>query len=134
METLRRIRSHFVLLITVATFGALVGFLAVRSIDVSRRGASAYTPPHLQQAPSVGANLVIEAYVDLTGRVSDYRVISNGQGLKDLSPQIKNLLIFTTFRPATYMGRPIAATAVLSFPKTSSERSFRVNNSNPSCR
>ena len=61
METLRRIRSHFGLLITVATFGALVGFLAARSIDVSRRVSSAYTPPHLQQAPSVGADLVIEA-------------------------------------------------------------------------
>jgi len=131
METMR---SHFGLLITVATFGALVGFLADRSIDVSSRVASAYTPPHLQQAPSVGADLVIEAYVDLTGRVSDYRVISNGQGLKDLSPQIKNLLIFATFRPATHMGRPIAATAVLSFPKISSERPFHVNNSNASCR
>jgi len=134
METLRRISSRFGLLITCATFGALVGFLADRSIDVSSRVAAAYTPPHLQQAPSVGADLVIEAYVDPTGRVSDYRVISNGQGLKDLSPQIKNLLIFATFRPATYMGHPMAATAVLSFPKTSSERSFHVNNSNASCR
>ncbi len=122
METVRRIRSHFGLLITVATFGGLVGFLAARSVDVSRRVASVYTPPHLQRAPSDGAALVIEAYVDPTGRVSDYRVISNGQSLKDLSPQIKNLLIFTTFRPATYMGRPIAATAALSFPTTSSER------------
>jgi len=105
METLRLIRSHFGLLITVATFGALVGFLAARSIDVSRRVASAYTPPHLQQAPSVGDDLVIEVYVDSAGRVSDYRVISNGRGSKDFFSQIKNLLIFTTFRPATYMGR-----------------------------
>ena len=104
----------------VATFGSLLGFLAARSIDVSRSFASAYIPPRLQQTPAVGADLVvIEAYVDSTGRVWDYRVISNGEGVEELSPQIKNSLIFTTFRPATYRGRPIAATAVLSFPKTS---------------
>ena len=79
METLRRIRSHFVLLMTVATFGALVGFLAARSIDVSRRVASAYTPPHLQQAPSVGADLVIEAYVIERG---EYRTIAWSRTVK----------------------------------------------------
>jgi hypothetical protein len=31
----------------------------------------------------------------------DYRVLANGQGLKDLSSRLKNLLIFTKFCPAT---------------------------------
>src|SRR6266478_3608448 len=122
MRRLRRVTSHFGLLIMVAILGALLGFLAARSINLCRDFASAYTPPRLQQALSGTADLVIEARVDSTGRISDYRVISNGQGSKDLSPQIKNLLIFTTFRPATYRGRPIAATALLSFPETSPEK------------
>lgn len=122
METLRRIRSHFGLLTMVATFGALLGFLAAHSANESRGFASAYTAPCLRQVPGGSADFVIEAHVDLAGRVSDYRVISNGQGSQDLSPQIKNLLIFTTFRPATYKGRPVAATALFSFPKISPEK------------
>jgi hypothetical protein len=31
-------------------------------------------------------------------------------------PQMKNMLIFTTFRPATFMGKPVAGTAVLALP------------------
>jgi hypothetical protein len=34
-------------------------------------------------------------------------------------PQLKNLLIFTTFHPALSMGRPTSGTAVLSFSKIS---------------
>jgi len=34
-------------------------------------------------------------------------------------PQVKNMLIFTTFRPATAMGRPTPGRAVLSFSKIS---------------
>jgi hypothetical protein len=33
METLRLVRSHFALLIMVAAFGSLLGFLAARSIN-----------------------------------------------------------------------------------------------------
>ena len=62
---------------------------------------------------------MIEAYVDSNGRVQDYRVLSSPQDAKDLSPQVKNMLIFTTFRPATSMGRPTAGRAVLSFSKIS---------------
>jgi hypothetical protein len=34
-------------------------------------------------------------------------------------PQLKNMLIFTTFRPALSMGRPTTGKAVLSFSKIS---------------
>jgi hypothetical protein len=34
-------------------------------------------------------------------------------------PAVKNMLIFTTFRPATSMGRPTPGHAVLSFAKIS---------------
>jgi len=62
---------------------------------------------------------VIEAYVDSNGRVQDYRILSNPETSTDLPPQVKNMLIFTTFRPATSMGRPTPGTAVLSFSKIS---------------
>jgi hypothetical protein len=122
METLRRIRSHFGLLVVAATFGALLGFLAGRSIRTASRVASAYTPPVLESASVHADGVVIEVYVDSKGREWNYRVISNGRRAKDLLPQIKNSLIFTTFRPATYMGAPVAAAAILSFPNTSAQR------------
>ena len=64
-------------------------------------------------------SLVIEAYVDANGRVQDYRILSDPDKLQDLPHQIKNMLIFTTFRPATWMGSPRPGTAVLSFSKIS---------------
>jgi hypothetical protein len=62
-------------------------------------------------------SLVIEAYIGPTGRVDDYKVLSDPSGTKDLSTEVKNMLIFTTFRPATYLGKPTFGRAVLSFSK-----------------
>lgn len=66
-------------------------------------------------------SLVIEAYVDASGRVQDYRVLSDPEGTKQLPPQVKSMLLnfmtFTTYRPALSMGRPTPSRAVLSFSK-----------------
>jgi len=85
-----------------------------------------YTAPELQQSAfgttlnSINADsLVIEATVDASGRIQDYRIISDPKDSQDLVPQVKNMLIFTTFRPATAMGRPTPGRAVLSFSKIS---------------
>ena len=64
-------------------------------------------------------SLVIEAYVDANGRVQDYRILSDSDQSKEVLPQVKRMLIFTTFRPALSMGRPTASRAVLSFSKIS---------------
>jgi hypothetical protein len=64
-------------------------------------------------------SLVIEAYVDRNGRVQDYRILSDSGQSKELLPQVKRMLIFTTFRPAMSMGRPISSRAVLSFSRVS---------------
>lgn len=64
-------------------------------------------------------SLVIEAYVDANGRVQDYRILSDTEQSKDVLPQVKRMLIFTTFRPALSMGRPTPSRAVLSFSKIS---------------
>lgn len=88
------------------------------------------TAPELQPT-SFGINmdtigddsLVIEAYVDANGRVQDYRILSDPDGVKQLPPQVKSMLLdfmtFTTYRPALSMGRPTASRAVLSFSKIS---------------
>jgi len=84
------------------------------------------TGPELQQSSfgttlsSINADsLVIEAYVDSNGRVEDYKILSDPGDAQQLMPQVKRMLIFTTFRPAMSMGRPISSRAVLSFAKIS---------------
>ena len=72
--------------------------------------STSYTAP--QPLSTVGDSLAVEAYVDSNGRVQDYRVLS---ATKNLLPQTKNTLIFTTFRPATFMGKPTSGTATLIF-------------------
>ncbi|HTS06215.1 MAG TPA: anti-sigma factor [Candidatus Eisenbacteria bacterium] len=62
-------------------------------------------------------SLVIEAYVGANGRVEDYRILSDSGDSKEVLPEVKQMLIFTTFRPALSMGRPTASRAVLSFAK-----------------
>ena len=84
------------------------------------------TGPELQQSV-FGTNLsamntdslVIEAYVDRNGRVQDYKILSDPGESQELLPQVKRMLIFTTFRPAMSMGRPISSRAVLSFSRIS---------------
>jgi len=84
------------------------------------------TAPQLQQSAFGmtldtidGDSLVIEAYVDANGRVQDYRILSGPNDSKEMLPQVKRMLIFTTFRPALSMGRPTPSRAVLSFSKIS---------------
>jgi hypothetical protein len=64
-------------------------------------------------------SLVIEAYVDANGRVQDYRILSDSDSSNQVLPEVKRMLIFTTFRPALSMGRPTPSRAVLSFSKIS---------------
>jgi hypothetical protein len=84
------------------------------------------TGPELQQSVFGTAltsmntdSLVIEAYVDRNGRVQDYKILSDPGESQALLPQVKRMLIFTTFRPAMSMGRPISSRAVLSFSRIS---------------
>ena len=113
----------------VLTFGLLLGFFA---LPAQLRASSSdvplmlYTGPQLQQSvfgTSLGSmgddSVVIEAYVDANGRVEDYRILSQSEDAKAALPQVKNLLIFTTFRPALSMGVPTAGRAVISFSKIS---------------
>lgn len=117
------------MLSAVLIFGLLLGFFA---LPAELRASSGdvplmlYTEPQLEQSAfgttlgNMGENaLVIEAYVDANGRIEDYRILSQPDDAQAVLPQLKNLLIFTTFRPALLMGRPANGTAVLSFSKIS---------------
>jgi hypothetical protein len=107
---------------TAALVGVLLGAIGsnlYRAQHPSLALPSAYTAPQLQEVPTSTDGLVtVEAYVDSDGRVEDYRLLSDARGSKNLSPQVKNMLIFTTFRPATFMGRPTRGTATLVFSQT----------------
>jgi len=117
------------LISTVVIFGIVMGFLALpQQLQGSNDDVPLllYTAPELQQSAfstSLGAisedSLVIEADVDASGRVLDYHILSDPKTSQDLLPQVKNMLIFTTFRPATALGRPTPGKAVLSFSKIS---------------
>jgi hypothetical protein len=113
----------------VLFFGLLLGFFALPAELQASSGdvpLMLYTGPQLERS-AFGTSLgnmgddgvVIEAYVDANGRVQDYRILSQPDDAKAVLPQLKNLLIFTTFRPALSMGRPTTGTAVLSFSKIS---------------
>jgi hypothetical protein len=109
----------------VLSFGLLIGFFAVPAqleaqFDVP---TALYTPPELKFSPfDMGVNLngesiVVEATIDAAGRVQDYTVISAPTDVGEYLPQLKNMLIFTEFRPATSFGRPTSGKAILSFSK-----------------
>jgi|ERR1041385_589551 hypothetical protein len=114
-------------LATVLIFGLVMGFLTMPvQADSADVPLMVFTDPELQPSsfgvvlgPINEDSLVIEAYVDANGRVQDYRILSGPDKMKELSAQVKNMLIFTTFRPATSMGMPRPGTAVLSFSKIS---------------
>jgi hypothetical protein len=111
----------------VLVFGVLMGFMAV-PLQAGNPDVPLVvgTDPQVQQI-SFGAtldsihegSLVIEADVDSHGRVQDYRILSDDGTSPDMLPQVKNMLIFTTFRPATAFGRPTTGRAILSFSKIS---------------
>jgi len=113
----------------VLIFGVLLGFFALPGQLQASSGdvpLMLYTAPQLEQSvfgtslSSIGDDsVVIEAYVDANGRVQDYRILSEPDNAKAVLPEVKKILIFTTFRPALSMGRPTAGRAVISFSKIS---------------
>ena len=106
-------------IIPAVLLGVLIGALgATQFRGHNSTGAlqKAYRAPQLQQLPdTVGKPLVVEAYIDAKGRIWDYKVLSNAGESNTLSSNIKNLLIFSVFRPATLMGQPTTGTATLVF-------------------
>lgn len=116
------------LVATVLIFGFVAGILASPPsvhANASDVPLTFGTEPELQpnsfgfsMGPVNEDALLIEAYVDSNGRVQDYRVLSGAENPEELH-ELKNMLILTTFRPATWMGTPRPGTAILSFSRIS---------------
>ncbi len=114
------------LITTLIIFGVLISFLyypaQVRaSNDVP---TVLYTPARLRSTPfeltmgvTSAESLVVEAYVGPDGRVQDYRILSAPEEAQAILPQLKNMLIFTTFQPATAFGQPTTGRVILTFSK-----------------
>jgi hypothetical protein len=110
---------------TLIIFGLLISFLYPAQVRAANDVPTMlYTPAELQSAPfelSMGGvnadSLVVEAYVGPDGRVQDYRILSAPEDAEAILPQLKNMLIFATFQPATAFGRPTASRVVLTFSK-----------------
>jgi hypothetical protein len=113
------------LVTTIVMFGLLISFLMPgQFVDPNDVPTTLYTPPQLQSAPfqlAMGPGrtepLIVEAYVGADGRVQDYLVLSGGENGAEVLSELKNMLIFATFRPATSFGRPTAGRAILAFSK-----------------
>jgi hypothetical protein len=112
----------------ILVFGLLLGFFALPSqLQASTEDVPLmfYTPPRLQSSGPAGTgvgfinadSVVVEAYVDATGRVEDYRILSGPKDSDKILPELNRTLILTTFRPATQFGRPTPGRAVLTFSK-----------------
>ncbi len=108
----------------IVFFGLLIGLFALPVQANNDVPTMLYTPPVLAHAPfSTGMeriqadSIVVEAYVDANGRVQDYRILSAPPQAENVRSELENILIFTTFRPATAFGQPTSGRAVLSFSK-----------------
>lgn len=106
-------------------FGLLIGVLMPGQLSALNDVPTAlFTPPELASSPFGAAmgylnteSLVVEAYVDANGRVQDYRILSAPEAARDVMPELKNMMIFTVFKPATTFGQPSSARVILSFAK-----------------
>lgn len=113
------------LVTTLIIFGLLISFLYPAQVRASNDVPTMlYTPAQLRSTPfelSMGVanadSLVVEAYVGPDGRVQDYRILSAPEDAESILPQLKNMLIFTTFEPATSFGQPTSSRVILTFSK-----------------
>jgi len=111
------------LLATVITFGVMMHTFFTRPLISEDVPVSLTTPPRLRTSPSLTFNtgdegIVIETNVDNQGRVVDYRVIVGPRDPGQLS-ELRNILVFTQFEPATLFGKPTYGRTVINFRRVS---------------
>ena len=105
----------------VIFFGSLMVLLMPAQVSANDDVPSTfYTPPRLQvsEYPEDQLNLdspvVIETYVDSSGRVENYRIIS-GRDDDEVRAELNRALLFTIFAPAQSFGHPVPGKAIMSF-------------------
>jgi hypothetical protein len=70
--------------------------------------------PDADQIGTTNGPVVVEAYVNGSGRVYDYRIVTGPTDAQTRS-EVENLLLFSVFEPARFFGQPVRGLAVLSF-------------------
>jgi anti-sigma factor RsiW len=111
-------------ILLIGTVGLLVGaFAAPESASAGDEPLGNASSPHLLYSNSA-ANLssigdrdnpvVVEAYVNGSGRVYDYEIVSGPSDAHTRS-QVENQLLFSVFEPARFFGQPVRGLVVLSF-------------------
>ena len=70
--------------------------------------------PDTDEIGTKSGPVVVEAYVDGTGKVYDYRIVT-GPTDAETRAEVENLLLFSVFEPARFYGQPVRGLAVLSF-------------------
>ena len=66
------------------------------------------------QIGAVSGPVVVEAYINGSGQVYDYRIVS-GPTDNQTRSEVENLLLWSRFEPARRFGQPVRGLAVLSF-------------------
>ncbi|MBI2682812.1 MAG: zf-HC2 domain-containing protein [Acidobacteriales bacterium] len=108
---------------SVLLLGIFVGFFAgPRNVPYSQDvPTSLYMPPRLASSPFLDnialdsdGPVVIEADVNPSGQLEDYRIIS-GQDNERVRKQLDRSLLFTVFEPAMSFGQPARGKVVISF-------------------
>jgi len=104
--------------------GALMlsGFAPQQAVEANDEPLNGFSAPHYlysmagdQSVGSVGDEpLIVQAKVDSTGRVYDYRVLS-GQLDQAASAALRQRMLNGVFQPAKVFGQPIRGSVVLTF-------------------
>lgn len=78
---------------------------------------SAVVPDNIaatQSEREMDGTVVVQAYVNGSGRIYDYRIVSGAQDAKTRS-QLESLLLFSVYEPARVFGQPVRGQVILSF-------------------
>ncbi len=112
------------LLATVLTFGVLIHTFVTRNDFIDDVPVALTTPPKLRIAPPIPFNtteegLWLETNVDDQGRIVDYRILNGGSLHPTQASELRQMMVFTQFEPATLFGRPISGRTVINLRRIS---------------
>jgi anti-sigma factor RsiW len=100
-------------------FSMLVPTLGVRPDPRNDVPLTLYTEAKLSQAApfSLEQDIVVEVTVNERGQISDYSV-PGGKISREMETDLANLMLFTSFTPATWFGQPTSGKLRLSFRRS----------------
>ncbi len=113
------------ILTAIIFFSAVTGFFVPARSGADVLVPGLYLPARLQPPQTamssvadtdlnLDAPVVIQAFVDATGRVENYEIIA-GPDNDQVRSQLNRALLFTSFSPAYAFGQPVAGKAVICF-------------------